>query len=68
MGKQRYLRREKDLPDIQKERIKKFKKATGPAVTGVKVAGLVDPELLVELTVLAVIPHERFAEKVKLKS
>lgn len=61
-----YYVNDEDLPDIQNERIRRFKKGTGPAVTGVKVAGLVDPELLVELTVMAVIPNERFSEKIKL--
>lgn len=55
-----YYIRDQDLPDIQSERIRRFKKPTGPAVTGVKVAALVDPELLVELTTIAVIPDERF--------
>ena len=55
-----YYIRDQDLADIQSERTRRFKKATGPAVTGVKVAALVDPELLVELTAIAVIPDERF--------
>ena len=55
-----YYVRDKDLPYIQSERIRRFKKPTGPAVTGVRVAALVDPELLVELTAIAVIPDERF--------
>ena len=55
-----YYVRDQDLSDIQSERIRRFKKPTGPAVTGVKVAALVDPELLVELTAIAVIPDERF--------
>ncbi len=55
-----YYVRDKDLAAIQSERIQRFDKTTGPAVTGVKVAALVDPELLVELTAVAVIPSERF--------
>ena len=55
-----YYVRDKDLPYIQSERIRRFKKPTGPAVTGVRVAALVDSELLVELTAIAVIPDERF--------
>ena len=55
-----YYVRDADLPAIQRVRIRRFAKATGPAVTGVKVAGLVDPGLLVELTVAAVIPTARF--------
>jgi enamine deaminase RidA (YjgF/YER057c/UK114 family) len=58
-----YYVRDQDLSDIQSERIRRFKKPTGPAVTGVKVAALVDPELLVELTAIAVIPDERFQNK-----
>lgn len=57
-----YYVRDQDLPDIQNERIRRFKKVTGPAVTGVKVAALVDPDLLVELTPIAVIPADRFKE------
>lgn len=55
-----YYVRDEDLPAIQNVRIRRFSKAHGPATTGVKVAGLVDPSLLVELTVIAVIPEERF--------
>lgn len=55
-----YYVRDEDLPRIQEERIRRLQKATAPVATGVKVAGLVDPELLVELTVIAVIPDDRF--------
>lgn len=55
-----YYVRDEDLPAIQNVRIRRFPKAHGPATTGVKVAGLVDPGLLVELTVIAVIPEKRF--------
>jgi len=55
-----YYVRDEDLPAIQSVRSRRFEKPTGPAVTGVKVAALVDPALLVELTVIAVIPNERF--------
>lgn len=55
-----YYVRDEDLPAIQNVRMRRFSKAHGPAATGVKVAGLVDPCLLVELTVIAVIPEERF--------
>jgi enamine deaminase RidA (YjgF/YER057c/UK114 family) len=55
-----YYVREEDLPAIQRVRKRRFDKSAGPASTGVKVASLVDPALLVELTVVAVIPHERF--------
>lgn len=59
-----YYVRDSDLPAIQSVRKRQFDKATGPAVTGLKVAALVDPKLLVELTVIAVIPHERFRHPV----
>lgn len=55
-----YYVRDDDLPAIQAVRKRRMERATGPAVTGVKVAGLVHPALLVELTVTAVIPHDRF--------
>ena len=55
-----YYVRDEDLPAIQAVRKRAMEKATGPAVTGVKVAGLVHPALLVELTVTAVVPHDRF--------
>ena len=58
-----YYVRDEDLAKIQSERMRRFKKNTGPAVTGVKVAALVDPELLVELTSIAVIPEERFSQR-----
>lgn len=50
-----YYVRDEDLPAIQKVRSRRFSKASGPAVTGVKVAGLVHPDLLLELTVVAVV-------------
>jgi len=55
-----YYVRDDDLPAIQRVRARRFEKATGPAVTGVKVSALVDTALLVEFTVTAVIPHDRF--------
>ena len=55
-----YYVNDADLPAIQDARARNFERAFGPAVTGVKVAALVDPKLLVELTVIAVIPFERF--------
>ncbi|TPM95048.1 RidA family protein [Mesorhizobium sp. B2-1-3A] len=55
-----YYVRDIDLEAIQAARRTRFSLVAGPAVTGVKVAGLVDPRLLVELTVVAVIPHYRF--------
>ena len=58
-----YYIRDEDLPAIQRVRCRRFEKATGPAATGVKVAGLVDPDLLVELTVVAVIPFEKIQDE-----
>ena len=54
-----YYVRDEDLEAIQEARRTRFSLAAGPAVTGVKVAALVDPRLLVELTVTAVIPQDR---------
>jgi enamine deaminase RidA (YjgF/YER057c/UK114 family) len=54
-----YYVRDVDFPAIQRVRARRFEKATGPAATGVRVAALVDPALLVELTVTAVIPNDR---------
>lgn len=55
-----YYVRDEDLDAIQEARRTRFSHNAGPAVTGVKVAGLVDQSLLVELTVVAVIPHSQF--------
>lgn len=49
-----------DKAAITEARAARLKKAFGPAATGIQVAGLWDPELLVELTVIAVVPHARF--------
>lgn len=57
-----YYVRYEDLNAIQRVRSLRFEKATGPAVTGVQVTSLVDPELLVELTAIAVIPSKNFIE------
>ena len=51
-----YYVRDEDLDSIQEARRNRFSFSAGPAVTGVKVAGLVDEALLVELTVVAVVP------------
>ncbi|MCP5087657.1 MAG: RidA family protein [Rhodobacteraceae bacterium] len=55
-----YYVRDEDLDTIQEARRTRFSFNAGPAVTGVKVAALVDAALLVELTVVAVIPHRKF--------
>ncbi len=53
-----YYVRDEDLDAIQEVRRNRFSFDAGPAVTGVKVAGLVDEALLVELTVVAVVPSK----------
>ncbi|WP_177230918.1 RidA family protein [Rhizobium sp. NFR07] len=55
-----YYVRDNDLDAIQEVRRARFATDAGPAVTGVRVSSLVDPGLLVELTVIAVIPYDRF--------
>lgn len=55
-----YYVRDEDLDAIQEARRTRFSFKAGPAVTGVRVASLVDETLLVELTVVAVIPHGQF--------
>ncbi|WP_152610774.1 RidA family protein [Ruegeria sp. ANG-R] len=52
-----YYARDEDLDAIQDARRSRFSFGAGPAVTGVNVAGLVDKALLVELTVVAVVPY-----------
>lgn len=55
-----YYVRDEDLSAIYEARRRRFPLEHGPAVTGIKVAGLVDARLLVELTVVAVIPDHKF--------
>jgi len=57
-----YFVRADDKAAITAARKERFQQAFGPAATGIQVAGLWDPDLLVELTVIAVIPHDRFHE------
>ncbi|MDQ2089020.1 RidA family protein [Marimonas arenosa] len=49
-----------DRQAISRARQARLKPDFGPAATGVRVAGLWSPDLLVELTAIAVIPPERF--------
>jgi enamine deaminase RidA (YjgF/YER057c/UK114 family) len=49
-----------DLPAIQRVRSRHFAEGTAPASILIQVAGLVVPELLVELVPIAVVPHDRF--------
>ncbi|MEQ9490778.1 MAG: RidA family protein [Alphaproteobacteria bacterium] len=55
-----YYTRQVDLPGIYRAREDRFHRDSGPAVTGIRVAGLVDPDLLVEFAVIAVIPEKRY--------
>lgn len=57
-----YYVRDEDKTAISEARKAVLDKSTGPAATGVRVAALWSPELLVELTAIAVIPHHRFRE------
>ena len=55
-----YYVRAEDKPAITAARRQALKKEFGPAATGIQVAGLWDDDLLVELTVIAIVPHDRF--------
>ncbi|MCR9123447.1 MAG: RidA family protein [Phyllobacteriaceae bacterium] len=57
-----YFVRADDKAAITAARKDRFQQAFGPAATGIQVAGLWDPDLLVELAAIAVIPHDRFHE------
>jgi enamine deaminase RidA (YjgF/YER057c/UK114 family) len=48
------------LPAIQEVRSRYIRTPGAPASTAIQVAGLVIPELLVEITPIALIPHKRF--------
>lgn len=48
------------LPAIQEVRRRYLKVPGAPTSTAIQVAGLVEPELLVEITPVALIPHGRF--------
>lgn len=49
-----------DLPAIQRVRSRHFPAETAPASVLIQVPGLVEPELLVELVPIAVVPPSRF--------
>jgi enamine deaminase RidA (YjgF/YER057c/UK114 family) len=49
-----------DLPAIQRVRSRYWTAGTAPASILIQVAGLVVPELVVELVPVAVVPHNRF--------
>ena len=57
-----YYVRDADKDAISRSRAAAFAKPSAPVATGIKVAGLWERELLVELTVIAVIPDDRFRE------
>ncbi|WP_371224524.1 RidA family protein [Roseovarius sp. 2305UL8-3] len=59
-----YFTRDGDQAAISRARAARLKAEFGPAATGVRVAGLWAPEILVELTVIAVIPETRFRSEV----
>lgn len=51
-----------DLPAIQRVRSRHFDPATAPVSVLIQVAGLVIPELLVEVVPIAVVPPERYRD------
>lgn len=55
-----YFTDQAQLPDIQAVRSEYFSASTAPTSTLIQVVGLVDPDLLVEIVPIAVIPYERF--------
>ena len=55
-----YFVRDEDKQAISAARAAVLQKSTGPAATGIRVAGLWAPDLLVELTAVAVIPEDRY--------
>lgn len=57
-----YFLHRDDLPAIQEARSRAFPAATAPASILIQVAGLVIPELLVEVVPIAVVPLDRFRD------
>ena len=55
-----YYIHQHDYPAIVEVRAARLANEFGPASTGIRVAGLVAPELRVEIAVIAVIPEARF--------
>ncbi|MGL4238264.1 RidA family protein, partial [Tabrizicola sp.] len=51
-----------DMPTIQRVRAEKLPPETAPTSILIQAAGLVIPEILVELVPIAVIPFERYHE------
>ena len=50
------------IPTIRKVRQEHFKPESAPVSIFIQAAGLVDPDLLVEMAPIAVVPHERYRE------
>lgn len=57
-----YFLRYEDVPVIQRVRAELISPETAPASVLIRVAGLVDPKLLVEVVPIAVIPEDRYHE------
>lgn len=55
-----YFTHRAQLPAIQKVRTEYLQARAAPVSTSVMVAGLGHPDFLVEITPVAVVPHERF--------
>lgn len=51
-----------DLPAIYEARKQALAMEHGPATTAVRVSSLVDPDLLIEITVIAVVPEDRYKD------
>jgi len=49
-----------DIPAIRDARAERLAPSTAPISTAIQCAGLVAPDLLVELHGIAVVPHDRF--------
>ena|GEM_PF-4406333 len=57
-----YFLHHADIPVIQRVRSELLTPETAPASVLIRVPGLVDPKLLVELVPIAVIPEDRYHE------
>lgn len=57
-----YLINREDWPAIGAARAERLHSKTGPVSTAVMVAGLADPDLLVELQCIAVVPEGQFTK------
>lgn len=59
-----YFTDREQLPHIQEIRAKYFSAPTAPVSILIQIPGLVDPDLLIELVPIAVVPHDRFKSDV----